>query len=57
MEYTLCHGLEWHNCSEGGWGHGMVVDQSMYSSILNLPPLLLQEEGKHLPVQSVNASC
>jgi len=35
---------------------GVAVDQSMGSSILNSPPMLLQEEGKHLSVHSVSAS-
>lgn len=35
---------------------GVGVDQSMCSSILNLPHLLLQEEGKQLSIHSVTAS-
>jgi hypothetical protein len=40
IEYSLCPGLVRQNSS---WGAvGVAVDQSMCSSILTLPPLLLQ---------------
>ena len=49
-EISLCPRLVMQNCS---WGAaGVRLDQSMCSSILKLPPLLLQEEGKHLSAHS-----
>jgi hypothetical protein len=57
IEFSLRHGWLRHNYSLGGGGAlGVAIDQSMCSSILTLPPLLVQEECKHLPVNSVTVS-
>jgi len=54
MEYSLRPGLVRQNCS---WGTvGVAVDYSMCSSILTLPPLLLQLQGKYLSVHSGTVS-
>jgi hypothetical protein len=46
IELSLRPGLIRQNCS---WGAvGVAVDQSICSSVLTLPPLLLQEDGKRL---------
>ena len=55
-QYSLRHVLLRHNYSWGGGAFVVAVDQSMCTTILTLPPLLLQEEGKHLSVHSVTPS-
>ena len=52
-KYTLFYALVSHNYSLGSGAFFVAVDKSMCISVLTLPPLLLQEEGKHLFVHSV----
>ena len=50
IEHSLCPGMVIVGAVV------VAVDQSMCSSMLTLPPLLLQQESKHLSVNSVNVS-